>query len=303
MHSAAILLFFSALRYVTGFWLFSFIYSFQTHISILVALVCVPFLIARKRPGLAIPLFIAAIGLGVHSLYLKGYFQPSPDIAAGTPEFHLLEFNVLGDNTEGAAEIAALLESADIDAAVILESGPLAPYLDRLSERFPYRLGCGEGTDTCDLMILSRYPLENTRVDNLSDLRRHRFARAELEIDGKRLTLVAAHLTKPYFDDYHTEELSVLGRRLSRLKGPLVLAGDFNSSILAPDMTRFVKHSGLNTFHGEPATWPVELDRFGIGIDHVFAREPLEVTSLVPLDDNYGSNHYGLRATIALTQN
>jgi endonuclease/exonuclease/phosphatase (EEP) superfamily protein YafD len=81
---------------------------------------------------------------------------------------------------------------------------------------------------------------------------------------------------------------------------PLVLGGDFNASILAPDVSRMLRTAKLKTAVNEPATWPVGMVRLGTAIDHLVVREPLAIASIRRLDNNFGSNHFGLVAELVL---
>ncbi len=290
----------SALRYVMDFWLFSIVYSFQTHIGFLVALASVVFLLAGKHKRYAAILLACGTLLAGHSLFIKGYFNKRPVVSAEVPRFKLVEFNMLYNNTANIEDVKNFIASSDADAIFLLEAETMRQHLEALDAAFPHRLGCGNKTSTCDLVILSKHPIEDGRFDNLSRLWPHRLAKAQVNFEGKQVTLAATHLSKPYFDNYHSGELLQLYYRLRNVKGHVILAGDFNSSVLAPDMQKTIEMLDLNSFHGEPATWPVSLGPFGIGIDHVFAREPAQVEHLERLDNNMGSNHFGLRATIAL---
>ena len=183
-----------------------------------------------------------------------------------------------------------------------LEAGPLAPYLSDLSAIYPYRIGCGVAVETCDLLMLSKHPMANPQFVSLSDLRQNRFAVATILVGGEPVEFAAIHVTKPYFDDYHTMELRRASRILKERGGTLVIGGDFNSDTIAPDMQRFLRRGNLQTAGVEPATWPVEARIFGIPIDHIYTSKTIVPTALERIADNYGSNHYGLIADLILTK-
>lgn len=289
----------SALRYVTDFWLLSFVYSFQTHIGAMAAIICLPFLLAKRYRICALLLMAVAVFLLAHSILLKGYLDPRPPVAIETPRFRLMEFNILSSNVENGGRIADLIENTDVDAAVILEARPLRDHLARLRQAYPYQAGCGTQTPTCDLLILSRWPLRDSRFQTLGDFRTDRLATAIVEHPDGPVTLVGVHLTKPYYDQHHSNELQRLRQAIRRMSGPIVLAGDFNSSVIAPGMQSFLRSTGLRAARGEPATWPVRLAGFGIGIDHIFVSDPLQIVEMRRLPDSMGSNHFGLIADIA----
>ncbi len=288
-----------SIRYVGDFWLLAFVNSFQLHIAVMAAfgaLLCL--LVLRSR--IFIVLLAWAFMLGAHALYMHQEFVTDAYSPASAKSFRLLSFNVLRENPGNAESIADTILASNADVAYVMEADAVATALPRLSQTYPYRIGCGVGTQNCDLLILSKRPLENARIGSLSYVSRERFAMAMIDIDGIKLTLAAAHLAKPYFDDYHRNELSRIRAAISSVTGPLILGGDFNSASIAPDMREFLLATDLKKAQWEPATWPIDAGPFGIAIDHIFARKPATLMKLERLPDNHGSNHYGLVADFAI---
>jgi endonuclease/exonuclease/phosphatase (EEP) superfamily protein YafD len=121
-------------------------------------------------------------------------------------------------------------------------------------------------------------------------------------MDGQHVNFASAHLSKPYFDEFHADELQILYHILQLTKGPLLLAGDFNAAVIAPDMQHFLSETGLRHVFPEPPTWPIEAGPLGISIDHVFARAPLRLKSVRRIKDAMGSNHYGLISEFVVTK-
>ncbi|MCM2477469.1 hypothetical protein HGO38_28895 [Rhizobium sp. CG5] len=289
------------LRYVAYLWPLTFVQSLQIHIGLAV-MVGAALCYALSRGPYPVVLMAAALLVALHGLFMQWQVLPDatgPAMAAGRT-VRILHFNILGNNRENGDRIAETILASGADIAFIMEAEPLEPFLDRLSAAYPYRIGCGVGTDTCDLLLLSRRPIVKPVVGALSDLRRDRFAMADIDIDGRIVHFAAAHLTKPYFDDYHGGELEILKEIIGYAGGPFVLAGDFNASAIAPDMQDFLDVSGMTTTGWEPATWPIAAGPLGIAIDHIFVSKTLVPVSLQRLKDNLGSNHYGLIAEILI---
>lgn len=290
------------MRYVTELWIFSFFFSLQLQISLIV-LVGILLCLLVKRGVYVWILLAVCLALIGHSLWMKREFVASPlpaEAIANAPRLRILSFNILNDNVENAGKIADMIQGSQADVVYIMEANPLFGELDRLGETYPYRIGCGIETPTCDLMMLSKHPIRAGRYDELSDLRADRFAEIEIEVAGRKISLLAAHVSKPYFDDYHSIEMDNLILGLNDAKGSVILAGDFNSDSIAPDMQRFLRRSGLRKVGPEPATWPVEAGVAGIAIDHIFIGKEFAPLSLKRLDESYGSNHFGLVADVAL---
>lgn len=292
-------LFVISIRYVADFWLLAFVNSFQLHIAVLAAFVALLCLIVL-RSRIFIVLLVWAMMLCAHALYMHREFVTDAFSPTGSKPFRLLSFNVLMENSRNAESIADTLLASNADAVYVMEAAALTSALPRLSETYPYRIGCGQGTQSCDLLILSKRPLETARIGSLSYVSRERFAMATIDVDGVKLTLAAAHLAKPYFDEYHRNELSRIRSAFSSVTGPLILGGDFNSASIAPDMQDFLLATDLKKAPWEPATWPIDAGQFGIAIDHIFARKPAVLMKLERLPDSLGSNHYGLVADFVI---
>ncbi|MCZ7480306.1 endonuclease/exonuclease/phosphatase family protein [Rhizobium rhizogenes] len=291
----AAVLFIASLRYVTDFWLLAFVTSFQLHIAIVcILLSCLVFWVTRD--AVSALLVVWSLALAIHAVAMLMEFSTSANPPPDARPFRLLSFNVLMDNAVNADAIADTILESGADAVYLFEAAALQSALPRLQQTYPYRFGCYSGTPTCDLLILSKRPLLEGRFHSLSDLRRDRFAIASVDVDGTELTLAAGHITKPYFDDYHRDELDEVSEILFRVTGPLILAGDFNSASIAPDMRAFLSANELKKATWEPATWPTEAGRFGIAIDHIFARAPATLMKTTRLPQSLGSNHYGLMA-------
>lgn len=234
-------------------------------------------------------------------LIVLGYQQARGAAAErAQPLFSLMSFNVLSENPR-PRELADFVADAGADVVLVMEGRPLFGHLEQLRRSYPHIAGCVSG-ETCGLLILSKTPLEDVEQGDMGWIWRKRLLSARTQIDGQSVTLVAAHMVKPYFDDAAEGEAYVLRQRLSRIEGPLVLAGDFNSAPWSNNLKRLIERGNLLTAPAYPATWPVRLGPAGVPIDNVFTRSGLVIESLRALDDAMGSNHRGLWAEISLAQ-
>ncbi|MGE7368073.1 endonuclease/exonuclease/phosphatase family protein [Neorhizobium sp. NPDC001467] len=282
-----------ATRYLHPSWMLATLHSLQLHAALACAVLMIVALIVSRNVVAAV-LFIAAIGLAVHAWIMPNAFHADPPPSGRS--IRLMHFNILGENQRNGERIYRAIVESGADIVNIMEMPPLAPYLAELDKVYPYRIGCGRVTNVCDMMMLSKRPLTNLNVGGLSELRQDRFMLADVDVDGTIVHVVAMHVSKPYFDDYHETELANAARIINNRKGPLLLSGDFNASSTAPDMQDFMRWTGLRTMTPEIPTWPVQLGRFGIAIDHVMVRAPLTMKSVARIPDAMGSNHFGLTA-------
>lgn len=291
----SLLLALMSLRYITHIWLLAFVYSFQVHFA-LAAIAAILVLLLIKRHWYAYLLLAVAVTLLGHGVIMLREFAAPPAHAETPSLFRLMSFNIEHENFANAGSIADLIVASNADVVNILEAAPLRPYIARLSSTYPFRIGCGAETNECDNLVLSKRPYVEKKVSSLGELWRNRLTRFSIDFGGTRIGFLTAHLAKPYFDDFQSDELADLLTATTVTDGPLVVAGDFNSAILDPRIQRFMRRAGLHTVFPEPATWPIKAGRFGIGIDHVLARPPLRLKSVERIKDNMGSNHFGLMA-------
>ncbi|OLP53821.1 hypothetical protein BJF92_04320 [Rhizobium rhizosphaerae] len=301
---AAQAIFLCALRYVTEFFVLAFINSLATHILIAVAIMLVVALLIRRQTA-SVFLLVISLTMAGHTILVKQAhaIRPTAQEAQAPPALRVMSFNMLAENFGNSERIAQMIIRSGVDIAIVPEGSPLIFHLPALQKTYPYRFGCGEGTPTCDLLVFSRLPLKNMTTGSLSDLRRDRLMVATVDVQGVAVRVVAVHLSKPYFDDYHRNELYMLKAVLGNDPGPMFVAGDFNSGSIPPDMQRFLTQMNLRTApDGEPGTWPVQLAPYGLGIaiDHIYSRPPLVPQRVQRLPEDFGSNHYGLTADFIL---
>ncbi|QQM30481.1 endonuclease/exonuclease/phosphatase family protein [Martelella lutilitoris] len=280
-------------------WPFVFFGGMRLHIVIAAVVFSLAFLALVRSPWSAMPL-LAALWMATWVGWLHyGLVQPGRDADQPHVTLKLIEFNMLHSNRNGAA-IADWLEAQDADIVYALESNPIWRHLDTLSETYPYCAGCARAGFGDDLLVLSKFPLQDVSTMSLGKLASNRFIRSRIDVEGRQVTLVAMHLTKPYFDDLQQEELALARRLLRTVEGPVILGGDFNSSLLSPDIQAFAKSTGLRSHAHEPRTWPVSAPSIGLPIDHILVRPPAHIDTLARMEESLGSNHFGLIAEISV---
>jgi endonuclease/exonuclease/phosphatase (EEP) superfamily protein YafD len=280
-------------RYVDNLWIMAFFESLQIHFGIACIIGAILALVVRRH-WYAVAMLIVAISVTGHGIFLLHANATTPVAVSAQPSFRLLSFNIDNDNFANSEKIGDLVVNSKADVVEIFEASPLLSQMARLTEVYPYRIGCGVMTTECDSLLLSKRPFLTQSMRSLSVLWQNRFIMATIDMDGQKVAFATAHLSKPYFDEFHGYELSILYHILHTTKEPLLLAGDFNAAVIAPDMQEFLSRTSLRHVFPEPATWPIESGPLGIAIDHVFARAPLQLKSVRQIPDGMGSNHYGL---------
>jgi len=171
------------------------------------------------------------------------------------------------------------LASQPADVVVLSEFGRRQqPLLDRLAAVYPYRVGCGS-VRPCSLALLSRLPLEAAGAARIAaDRQQPAFVWARL---AGSVTVIGTHLTRPSRDPLrHADEMRALAGFLRRIAGPLVVAGDLNTTPWSGSFRLLVQATGLSPASLLMPTWPAwPLALPQVALDHIFVSAELVVAA------------------------
>lgn len=249
---------------------------------------------ARWRSMVLLALLLASAGQGL--LIINDQLQRRTMLVDPAASVSLLSFNMLGDNPE-SRRVAQYLVDTLPDVAVLLEADGIQSNLAQVLGAYPTKVGC-DSPASCDAAILTRLPVKQSRIFEFGATRRQRLILVTVDVGGAQLTVIATHLSKPYFDRFSAVELKQLTELLTYIEGPVVVAGDFNGAPWSNSINTFVSDSNLAPGPAMPATWPVDLGPLGVPIDNMFSRDGAAIRTITALSDALGSNHRGLLATI-----
>lgn len=266
--------------------------------ALLVALLAGLFGARRSGGVLALCCLVAAGGMVLEHLRLS---QPT---VSGPGQLRVLFFNVLGSNARNAEGIARRVIEEDPDVAIFAEVEGIAPAEALLNAHYPHVYSCETGT--CRLQVYSRPQLESAAYRNMGPLALQNYFSANLELEGREVSITAVHLLKPWLSGFAWEERSRLIRRM-RPEGevtpePVLLMGDFNAPPWSSPMISILRGTGLRDLRWTPGTWPAGMPRLGVPLDHALVDGGLRLVSLTPFGEGLGSNHRGLLAEIVLEE-
>jgi endonuclease/exonuclease/phosphatase (EEP) superfamily protein YafD len=206
--------------------------------------------------------------------------------------------------------VVTWLTTGPADIVVLQEVAPeLIQRLEREDDRYPYRaVGTDpyvhdEGVTSEATAVLSRWPIiESRRLNGRTPGWQALLVRIEVA-NGQKPWIVAVHPPSPVFREnvpVRDRILQELAEVIPTLDGPVIVAGDFNTTPYAPVFKPFVTSAELATFSRFPATFPDSYGAAGLPIDHVMVRgaELLKLQALPSM----GSDHRALAATILLPQ-
>lgn len=274
--------------------------SLRFHFVIVCLLLPIGLALCRAPLRATVMLALLLLSATQGALIIAGQFQrrEAPPAVAGT--LSLLSFNVLSDNPQPEAVVNYITTQMP-QVVVLMEANGLADQFETLRAAFPNIVGC-PSKDDCDTAILTTLPVKTSYVHEFGPFRRHRMVTVWVEFQGQKVAIVAAHLSKPYFDRASAAELAELTGSLQWQKIPTILAGDFNSAAWSTSMASMLRDANMAPPPFLPATWPVELGPFGIPIDNIFSSDGVFIREIAALPDPLGSNHFGLTARIDIAE-
>lgn len=179
--------------------------------------------------------------------------RPTPSDPPG-PSLRVLTSNLMYRNDD-AASLAAVLRTRRVDVALLQELGPgMARALEAdpsVLADFPYRALVPDGT-TRGMGLLSRVPILEALPPEMDD-DQCACQEVAIELSGRVVTLLNVHPRRPgvafqrrgrlpvglpvpsTFDPEQFEpRLRAILERAQRVEGPLIVAGDFNTSDRQP---------------------------------------------------------------------
>jgi endonuclease/exonuclease/phosphatase (EEP) superfamily protein YafD len=193
---------------------------------------------------------------------------------APTSGLTVLALNVW-DRLRDTRGIARYLATKPADVVVLSEFGAgKEPLLGELKAAYPYQASCADGWH-CSLALLSRLPLEASGVGRVpADGPDFVWARL-----AGSLTIVGTHLHRPSRNPWrHERQMAALAQFLHRIDGPIVLAGDLNTSPWSNSFRRLRAATGLISASTLIPTWPVwPLPLPQVALDHILVSPELVV--------------------------
>ena len=230
---------------------------------------------------------------------------PTAGLAASTGiinrhHFKLLTYNTYNLNLELAALLAEI-KRHDADVVVLIELGPNKVQLSQqLASQYRYFKTC-ENNWNCAIGLFSRLPVRRFQIVDALDDAGPALISAEVELGASSVTVVGAHVLSPnHGPRANNSEIDHMAESVRPHHGPVLVAGDFNTTIWANAFDNFRRKSGLNHMGHLIPTWPVQpLPLPQIGIDHIFVSPDLHLSGIAA-GRAAGSDHLPLVATVQL---
>ncbi len=282
-------------------WRFDLFAHFRPQYAAGLVVVATVMIFRRRRKTAAAFALLAIVNVVLILAAVVGRNVPPHGDAA---TFTLLVVNVYTENTDHAAVIDFVRsESPDFVILEEVNDGWLAA-LEALGDSYPH-MEARPREDNFGMALLSRRPfLEAAIEDTAAGVPT---IMAVSEISGKHVTVFALHTLPPGGARYwrlRNRMLDGAARQAASIRGPLVLAGDLNTTPWTFTFHRFVKTSGLRDAGAGRwpfGTWPANLLPLRIPIDHVLHSVDLAVVSRRRGPD-IGSDHFPTVIEFALVE-
>jgi endonuclease/exonuclease/phosphatase (EEP) superfamily protein YafD len=259
-----------------------------------------------RRPRLAL---VGALSAALHAASIAGpLLVPGAEAAAGGgTTSRLTTLNLYYTNQEARPTLDYVARTRP-DVAVFQEAirhwpaslAPLRqdmPYVVEIPPEISFRKG---------VMLFSRYPIVDVAyVRPVPDYLPIVIAR--IAIGDDVVTVIAVHPPHPTSADFariRALHMKAIAEIAARTEGPLVVAGDFNSTPWSRpfhDLTAQGRLSDAAARRPWQTTWPTWLPGLGLPIDHVLTNRQL-VARRLERGPNIGSDHYPLTADLMVAR-
>tara|TARA_R110002020_G_scaffold18686_16_gene64865 strand:- start:2771 stop:3754 length:984 start_codon:yes stop_codon:yes gene_type:complete len=223
--------------------------------------------------------------------FVAGLQSRPAGTASGTVT--VMTHNLFGRNYE-MAQVTAAIQAEDPDIIVLQEYfGEQATGLHPLLlEDYPFFVRC-QGGKRANLGLYSRLPFDQVEDGScpnnayVTDRTGHVLARFNTGGD-KSFSLLTTHMDWPLPVERQRDQLANLSSTLDGIAGPLIVAGDFNSTPWSYTLRNFVARNGLVRETANLVTYPMRFFYFGawrdaipfLPLDHVMVRGGVVVHEL-----------------------
>ena len=176
--------------------------------------------------------------------------------------------------------------------------------LAAIAHAYPHSIICPPPSRIGGVAILSRRPFEAGSEPECHD--RGALAIARVDLSGEAVNVAALHLGWPWPFN-HPRALARVSQQLADLRGPGIIAGDFNAVPWSWTVRQLASESGFRVVEGVGPTWlfirlPDWLRRrAGLPIDHILAKDGI-VPHLIERRDDAGSDHLPVLMEFSVTR-
>ncbi len=270
--------------------LFDSLTHFRIHfLIILVCFLVVLFFLISGKMRYTIVFILLSIFIYLYILILGFEFMPTMIVKE---RINMMQFNLRFDNKHIDKLKTYLSKESSIDVATFQEvTYAHKAKLEELKDKYPYQAYCEFATVGGE-MIISKYPFTN----NGGCIKGQGLVWREIDTGNKKFSLVSLHLHWPYpYSQYN--QITTLSKELEQIKGPIILAGDFNAAPWSHAVERIANTSHSRVISG--VRWSIKVDTpiasIWLPIDHVLSYGFLN--EQIATGKDLGSDHLPILST------
>jgi endonuclease/exonuclease/phosphatase (EEP) superfamily protein YafD len=254
------------------------------------------FALKRYKIGLILSLLCLFLNL----IEVAPWYLPRFISTADLPAVRVFFSNI--DKYQSQHEkVVAVTQSEQPNVAVFVEVGKeSAKVLTQLQAQFPY-VFAHQDVETDGTTIYSQFPLLNPEVKSLGGGRKAVIV--EMKIQNQPVVLIAVHPSNAVGQEYVEErnrQLDAIAAEIRSRQGPIILAGDLNTTPWSPHYKRSLGKTQLFNARrgfGILPTWEIIHPFFAIPIDHILLTQNIKVAHLHRAA-SVGSDHLPLVADL-----
>jgi len=241
---------------------------------------------------------------GWASVAVIRYYQPVPAGAAvGEAVLTVASWNVHASNRERDRALA-WLRTVEADVLLLTEVNPgWAAASKAGTARWPHQI-CETRNGAAGIWLLSRWPLSGVEPAGIAADEPRPWIACTVECPKGRVRVVGMHPRTPRGGHRFTErngQLDLAASLAASAPGPVVLLGDWNCTPFSPWFGRMLQRGNLKDAamgRGLTPTWSSGL--WWLPIDHILTGGGLQVMDWQVNADRLGSDHFPIRASLAL---
>lgn len=209
---------------------------------------------------------------------------------------HVVSYNSLYTNDDADAVKAEVLR-LDADVVGLVEMGNNKKrILAELRDRYPFQANCFN-RDFCNLVILSKIPLETTGSDVSWAGPPYMKARFGPEAGG--LTVFLVHTIRFPHSRAQFRQITAMAGLIESTPGTKLVMGDFNATPFSRIVQSFEQRTNLKRLTNLPS-WPSYVGLPQIAIDHIFVSHGLKAVESQTIGEPGGSDHFPIALRIAV---
>lgn len=307
---------------VTGLAILTRYYGWSIHLELLshfqaqyfLAVLLLTILTLRLRYSVTV--LVALFCTALLSAQIVPWYVSSP-LTHPDANYRVLVANI-NKHTFDASRVLDVVAQEKPDLAFLIEvNSETAQQLQVLSQDLPYAVQEPIAPDF-DLALYSRYPLQDIEIIHFGNKNNKQSLVAHVTVAGRPLTLVGTHPSSPTDKKMFRARNTVLadvGDYIQKETEPVVLMGDFNTTMWSPYYRTMVRKTQLKNTRegfGIRPTWPRMASRYGwpgwvqtlttplqIPIDHCLVSPQIAVAGIHTGGDT-GSDHAPIVVDLAV---